>query len=69
MMPPLAMVVALAIPAVRAAFWLERNVYLSDFGSETVEHILDHVVRANAKGTIPNLGWKMAIPQVPSETH
>jgi hypothetical protein len=63
------MVVAVAIPAVRAALRLERNVYLSEFGSETVEHVLDHMVRTNAEGTIPNLGWKMAISQVPSEAH
>jgi uncharacterized membrane protein YccF (DUF307 family) len=69
MMPTVVMVVAVAIPAVRAALRLERNVYLSEFGSETVEHVLDHMVRANAEGTIPNLGWKMAISQVPSETH
>jgi hypothetical protein len=55
------MVVAVAIAAVRAAFWLEGDIYLYEFRSETVEHILDHVVRANAKGTIPNLRWKMPI--------
>jgi uncharacterized membrane protein YccF (DUF307 family) len=68
-MATVAMVVVLAIPAVRAAFWLEGDLYLYEFRSETVEHILDHMVWTNTKGTIPNLGWKMAISQVPSETH
>jgi hypothetical protein len=63
------MVVLVAIPAVRAAFWLEGDFSLYEFRSETVEHILDHMVWANAKGIIPNLRWKMPIPQVPSETH
>jgi len=55
------MVVVVAIPAVRAAFGLEGNFYPYEVRSETVEHILDHMVRANAKGTIPNLRWKMPI--------
>ncbi|HUE57329.1 MAG TPA: hypothetical protein VMO76_15950 [Candidatus Udaeobacter sp.] len=64
-----AMVVMVAVTAVCAAFGLERNLYLHEFRSETVEHILDHMVWANAKGIIPNLGRKMAISQVPSEAH
>ena len=69
MMLTVAMVVMVAVTAVCAAFGLERNLYLHEFRSETVEHILDHMVWANAKGIIPNLRWKMPIPQVPSETH
>jgi ABC-type antimicrobial peptide transport system permease subunit len=69
MMLTVAMVVMVAVTAVRAAFGLERNLYLHELRSETVEHILDHMVWANAKGIIPNLGWKMAISQVPSEAH
>ena len=68
-MPTVAMVVVVAIPAVGAAFGLEGNLYLYEVRSETVEHILDHMVWANAKGIIPNLRWKMPISQVPSYTH
>jgi len=52
-----AMVMLVAVTAVRAAFGLERNLHLHELRSETVEHILDHMVWANAKGIIPNLGW------------
>jgi hypothetical protein len=69
MMPTVAMVVVVAIPAVGAAFGLEGNLYLYEVRSETLEHILDHMVWANAKGIIPNLRWKMPISQVPSYTH
>ena len=69
MMLTVAMVVMVAVTAVRAAFGLERNLYLHEVRSETVEHILDHMVWANAKGIIPNLRWKMPIPQMPSYTH
>jgi hypothetical protein len=65
-MPTVAMVVVVAIPAVGAAFGLEGNLYLYEVRSETVEHILDHMVWANAKGIIPNLRWKMPISQMPS---
>jgi hypothetical protein len=69
MMLTVAMVVMVAVTAVRAAFGLERNLYLHDVRSETVEQILDHIIWANAEGIISNLGWKMAISQVPSEAH
>jgi hypothetical protein len=55
------------IPAVRAAFGLERNLHLREVGSETAEHILDHMVRSNAKDLISNFRVQMAVSQMPSQ--
>ena len=68
-MPTVGMIVMVAIAAIRATLRLEGNLNFREFGSEAVEHFLDHMVWANAEGIISNLGWKMAISQVPSEAH
>jgi hypothetical protein len=69
MMLSIAMVVVVAVAAVRAAFRLEGDVRLSEIRSETAEHFLDHMVRANAKNLTPNFRRQMPVSQMPSKAH
>jgi hypothetical protein len=68
-MPPVIMVVMVAVTAVSAAFGLEGGLHLYKIRSEAMEHILDHVVRANAKNLVSNFSRQMAIPKMPGKTH
>jgi hypothetical protein len=54
-----------AVASVSAAFGLERDLQLYEICSKTNEHILDHVVRPNAKNLFSNLGRQMPISQMP----
>jgi hypothetical protein len=65
MVPTVFMVVA----AVSAAFGLEGGLQLYKIRSEAAEHILDHVVRPNAKNLLLNFSRQMPIPEMPSKTH
>ena len=69
MMLTVAMVVMVAITAVGAAFGLERNLYLRDVRSEATKHILDHMVRPNAKKLVLHFGRQMPISQMPGKAH
>jgi hypothetical protein len=53
------------VARVSAAFGLERGLHLYQIRSKTNEHILDHVVRANAKNLVSNLSRQMPISQMP----
>jgi hypothetical protein len=53
------------VAGVSAAFGLERDFHFYEIRSKTNEHILDHVVRPNAKNLVSNLGRQMPIPQMP----
>jgi hypothetical protein len=61
------MVVMVAVPAVCAAFGLEGDLYLHEISSETAEHILDHMVGANAKNVGSNFRRQMPISEMPSK--
>jgi hypothetical protein len=65
MMPIVPMGAMVAVASVSAAFGLERDLHLYEIRSKTNEHILDHVVRPNAKNLVSNLGRQMAISQMP----
>jgi hypothetical protein len=65
MMPILPMRAMVAVASVSAAFGLERGLHLYEIRSKTNEHILDHVVRPNAKNLVSNLGRQMPISQMP----
>jgi len=67
MMPTFAMGAMVAIAGVSAAFGLERDLQPCKICSEAKEHILDHVVRPNAKNLVSNLSRQMAISQMPRE--
>src|SRR5882762_10359733 len=65
MMPILPKGAMVAVARVSAAFGLERDLYLYEIRSKTKEHILDHVVRPNAKNLVSNLSRQMPISQMP----
>src|SRR5260370_6043988 len=65
MMPILTMGAMVAVAGVSAAFGLERDLHLYEIRSKTNEHILDHVVRPNAKNLASNFSRQMPISQMP----
>jgi hypothetical protein len=67
MMPTVDMVVMEAVAAVRTTFGLEGDLDIHEVGSETAEHILDHMVGPNAKNLVSNFCRQMPISKVPSK--
>jgi hypothetical protein len=67
MMLTVNLVVMVAVAAVSSAFWLERDMNFDKIGSKATEHILDHMVRPDAKSLVPNFGGQMPISQMPSK--
>jgi hypothetical protein len=65
MMPILTMGAMVAVAGVSAAFGLERDLHPCKICSEAEEHILDHVVRPNAKDLVSNFSRQMPISQMP----
>jgi hypothetical protein len=65
MMPIVPMAAMMAVAGVSAAFGLERDFHFYEIRSKTNEHILDHMVRPNAKNLVSNLGRQMPISQMP----
>ena len=65
MMPTLTMGAMVAVAGVSAAFGLERDLHLYKICSAAKEHILDHVVRPNAKDLVSNFSRQMPISQMP----
>jgi hypothetical protein len=65
MMPTLTMCAMVAMAAVSAAFGLERDLHPHEIRSKTNEHILDHVVRSNAKNLTSNFSRQVPISQMP----
>jgi hypothetical protein len=69
MMPTVIMIVIAAVAAVSAAFGLKGALHLYKIRSEATEHILDHMVRPNAKNLVSNFSRQMPISQMPSKAH
>jgi hypothetical protein len=69
MMPPLILVVMVAMAAVSAAFGLEGNLHLYKIRSEATEHILDHMVGPNAQKLVSNFRRQMPVSQMPRKAH
>jgi hypothetical protein len=69
LMPSVIMVAMVAVAAVSAAFGLEGGLHLYKIRFEVMEHILDHMVGANAKNLISNLSRQMPISQMPGKAH
>jgi len=65
MMPILTMGAMVAVAAVSATFGLERDLQLYKICTESKEHVLDHVVRPNAKNLVSNFSRQMPISQMP----
>jgi hypothetical protein len=68
MMPILPMGAMVTVARVSAAFGLERGLHLYEIRSEAKKHILDHVVRPNAKNLVSNLSRQMPISQMPRKS-
>src|SRR5262249_61922135 len=70
-MMPFSIDVALgaAISAESAAFRLEPHSCHQKLGSETEEHVLDHMVRLDAKNIFPNFRRQMPVSQMPGKAH
>src|SRR5262249_34434598 len=62
-------IVIVARAAVSTALRLECDLRSDQFGSEAVEHILDHVVGPNAKNVVLDFSGQMSIPKVPGKPH
>src|SRR4029077_12966606 len=63
------MAVMVIVTTVRAAFGLERSIDLLENGAESVKHILDHMVRTDAKAVVSNVGRQMTIAEMPCKAH
>jgi hypothetical protein len=66
-MPVLPMGAMVAVARVSAAFGLERDLHPCKIRSEAKEHILDHVIRPNAKNLVSNFSRQMPISQMPRQ--
>jgi hypothetical protein len=69
MMMPGVMIVMAAVAAISAAFGLEGALHLDKTRSEAAEHILDHMVRPDAKNLVSNFSRQMPISQMPGKAH
>jgi hypothetical protein len=67
MMPTVIMIVMVAVTAVSTAFGLEGNLHLYKICAEGLEHILDHMVRPDAKNLVSNFSRQMPISQMPGK--
>ena len=63
MMSPVTIVVMMA--AVCAILRLEGRLHFYKIRSEAVEHLLDNMVRANAKNLVSNFSRQMPVSQMP----
>jgi hypothetical protein len=69
MMMPIVVMVRVAVVAIGAAFRLEWGLHLPKICSETVEHILNHMIGADAKNLFSNFRRQMSISQMPGKAH
>jgi hypothetical protein len=69
MMPLVVVVVRVAVVAIGAALRLEGRPHLHKICSETVKHILNHMVRADTKNVVSNLRRRMSISEMPGKAH
>src|SRR6266850_384955 len=63
------LVVRMPVAAVSAAFGLESGVQLDEVRSEATKHVLDDMVRPDAKKLVPDLRRQMPVSQMPGEAH
>jgi hypothetical protein len=68
-MPSVTLVVMVAVVAVSAALGLEGNPHFYKICAEGLEHILDHMVRPNAKNLVSNFSRQMPISEMPGKAH
>jgi hypothetical protein len=61
--------ILIAMLIVCATLRLEGRLHLYKIRSEAVEHLLDNMVRANAKNLVSNFSRQMPISQMPRKAH
>jgi hypothetical protein len=69
MTPTFRIVVSMAVAAVSSAFGLEGGLHLCEIRSETMEHVLDYMVRPNTKDLVSDFSRQMPVSQVPGKPH
>src|SRR5262249_54568942 len=67
MMMPIVMKVTLA--DVNAALRLERGARRYEMCSETMQHVLDHMIGPNSQDLFVNFGGQMPISEMPGKAH
>ena len=67
--PPVIVVVMVAVVAVRAAFGLKRGLHFHELRSKATEHIFDYVVGPNTKRVISNFSRQVPVSQMPGKAH
>jgi hypothetical protein len=66
--PPVIVVVMVAVVAVRAAFGLKRGLHFHELRSKATQHVFDHMIGPDAKDVVSNFSRQMPISEVPSKT-
>jgi hypothetical protein len=61
------MVMVFAVP-IRTTLWVERRLDANKSGAETAQHVLQHVIAADAQPLAHHLHLDVAIADVPGET-
>ena len=69
MMSLVVLAVMVTVTPVGAAFGLKRGLHRYEMRSETMQHVLDHMVRPDAQKLVSNFGWQMPVSQMPGKTH
>jgi hypothetical protein len=59
--------VVMLLLTVGAGFGLEGGFETAELGAETLEHRLDHVVRADSQGIAADLGWEVPVAEMPGD--
>jgi hypothetical protein len=59
----------IAMAAVGPSLRMERGLDPYKIRSESMEHILDHMVGSNAERSFSNFSWQMSISQMPSKAY
>jgi hypothetical protein len=63
----LIMIVAMVMVPVSAALRLKAALHFRKICSKTMQHILDHVIEPNAKSTVLQFCWQMAVSEMPCD--
>jgi hypothetical protein len=67
--PRVIVVAMVAVAAVSAPFRLECGLHVYQIRFETMQHIFDYVVGADAQNLMSNFSRQMTISQMPGDTH
>jgi hypothetical protein len=63
----LVMVLVMVMVPISAALRLKAALHLRKICSKTMKHILDYVIEPNAKSTVLQFCWQMAVSEMPRD--